>query len=92
MDQLFEYMERQLASVTTGFRRYLYPSINWDNRMLGLVGPRGVGKTTLFLQRINETRGANRSLYVSADHMYFGARTSISTRCISTRPGPANSR
>ena len=75
MDQLFEYMERQLASVTTGFHRYLYPSINWDNRMLGLVGPRGVGKTTLFLQRINETRGANRSLYVSADHMYFADHT-----------------
>lgn len=75
MQQLYEYMNRQLAAVSTGFRRYLYNDLNWDNRMLGLVGPRGVGKTTLFLQHIKETLHADDSLYVSADHLYFANHT-----------------
>ena len=43
MDQLYEYMLRQLAQIPDSFHRYIYDSINWDNRMLGLVGPCGVG-------------------------------------------------
>ena len=71
MDRLYEYMQRQLAMLNTGFHRYLYAEIDWGNRMLGLVGPLGVGKTTLFLQRIKEFHSLADTLYVSADHMYF---------------------
>ena len=71
MNQLYEYERRLLAATPTAFHRYLYPSIRWDNRMLGLVGPRGVGKTTLFLQRIREEHSLYDTLYVTADHMYF---------------------
>lgn len=71
MDRLYEYMERQLNHVTNDFFRYLYPSIRWENRMLGLVGPRGVGKTTLFLQRIKQAHSLANTLYVSADNLYF---------------------
>lgn len=39
--------------------------------MLGLVGPRGVGKTTLFLQRIKQAHSLANTLYVSADNLYF---------------------
>ena len=39
--------------------------------MLGLVGPRGVGKTTLFLQHIQRACPIEKTLYLSADHMYF---------------------
>ena len=71
MYRLYEYMRRQLEQVPTSFHRYLYDEIKWENRMLGIVGPRGVGKTTLFLQRIREAHSTNDSLYVSADHIYF---------------------
>lgn len=71
MNQLYEYERRLLAATPTAFHRYLYPAIRWDNRMLGLVGPRGVGKTTLFLQRIREEHSLSDTLYVTADHMYF---------------------
>lgn len=50
MDRLHEAMNRQLDATPSTFRRYIYPLIKWENRMLCLVGPRGVGKTTLFLQ------------------------------------------
>lgn len=76
---LFEYMQRQLDAVTTTFHRYIYPNISWDNRMLGIVGPRGVGKTTLFLQRIKEMGSPQTTLYVSADHMYFADHTLFDT-------------
>lgn len=71
MERLYEYMNRQLKSVNDEFHRYMYNKINWGNRMLGLVGPRGVGKTTLFLQRIKEHHSSDDTLYVSAEHMYF---------------------
>ena len=79
MDQLYEYMQRQLAHTTSSFYRYIYPSINWENRMLGLVGPRGVGKTTLFLQHIKRTHSLNDTLYISADHMYFSNHSLFDT-------------
>ena len=75
MNQLYEYMARQLEGVTSSFRRYVYDSIDWDSHMLGLVGPRGVGKTTLFLQRVKEAHSSREALYVSADHLYFSTHT-----------------
>lgn len=47
--------------------------------MLGLVGPRGVGKTTLFLQRIKRQKDPASCLFVSADDIYFADRTLIDT-------------
>ena len=75
MDVLYEYMHNQLTRVPRGFTRYQYERINWDARMLALVGPRGVGKTTLFLQRINRVHNDGSALYVSADHLYFATHT-----------------
>lgn len=79
MDELYETMNRLLAHTRCDFFRYLYPVINWDNRMLGLVGPRGVGKTTLFLQRIKSNHEQRDALYVSADNLYFATHTLFDT-------------
>lgn len=52
--------------------RYLYPQFQLNNRLTGLVGPRGVGKTTLLLQYIkNELFKDKTSFYFSADLIYF---------------------
>lgn len=79
MERLYEYMQRQLESTSCAFMRYLYTRVNWDNRMLGIVGPRGVGKTTLFLQRIKQAHSLDNTLYVSADNMYFAEHTLYDT-------------
>jgi hypothetical protein len=50
MDALFEFQENLLRPVTNNFRRYLHNQINWRQRMIGIKGLRGVGKTTLMLQ------------------------------------------
>ncbi len=41
--------------------------------MVGLVGPRGVGKTTLMLQWISERESPERCMYASLDHIYFSS-------------------
>lgn len=69
LDVYFEIQDRLLDSVSTRFRRYLYTAINWNARMIGLTGFRGVGKTTLLLQRLaDELKGTSGFLYISADN------------------------
>ncbi|MDR0799227.1 MAG: AAA family ATPase [Dysgonamonadaceae bacterium] len=75
MEALYQNFEEQLRKTTLDFKRYLYPSINWDSRMFGIVGPRGVGKTTLVLQYIKENRSISDTLYVSMDDLYFANHT-----------------
>jgi len=49
----------------------MYNQIDWDNRLIGLVGPRGVGKTTLMLQHAKEQLPRHSTLFVTAEDMYF---------------------
>jgi hypothetical protein len=72
MINLYQKFETLLQNTTTDFTRYLYDQISWDSRMIGIVGARGVGKTTMILQHIKEHLDSKKALYVSADDMYFG--------------------
>ncbi len=72
MRTLYQKYETLLQYTTTDFKRYLYEDVAWDSRMVGIVGPRGVGKTTMILQYIKENLDRKKALYVSADDMYFG--------------------
>lgn len=63
--------KKLLRETNVSFFRYLYDEIAWDNRMIGIRGPRGVGKTTLMLQRIKQHLDVNDVLYVNADDIYF---------------------
>ncbi len=72
MEILFEFQDNLLRSVTNGFRRYLHWEINWQQRMIGIKGPRGTGKTTVMLQHLKfDLNGAADALYVTADHPWF---------------------
>ena len=51
---LMTYMREQLAFVKLDFKRYLYTKLPWEARLVGLMGPRGVGKSTMILQHISE--------------------------------------
>ena len=79
MEALYQFMEKQLDATASRFVRYKYDAIRWQNRMLGLVGPRGVGKTTLFLQHIKKKHSLRDTLYVTADHLYFSTHTLYET-------------
>ncbi|NLA62351.1 MAG: ATP-binding protein [Bacteroidales bacterium] len=73
MDRLFEYSNKLINEVDDSFVRYLYSEIKWRNRLLGLVGPRGVGKTTLVLQHIQQNLNKADTLYVTAEDFYFAS-------------------
>lgn len=75
MEKLKEYYRKMLQDITTDFLRYLYSGINWESRMIGLVGARGVGKTTLVLQHIKLDLNPDETLYVTADDLYFSSNT-----------------
>ena len=68
---LYNFMDEVLRSTPTYFKRYMYSKVLWNSRLVGIVGPRGVGKSTMMLQYILENRDKGNYLYVSADHTYF---------------------
>ncbi|MBN1652062.1 MAG: AAA family ATPase [Bacteroidales bacterium] len=72
MRTLYQKFEILLQNTTTNFKRYLYDKVSWESRMIGIIGARGVGKTTMILQHIKEKLDSKKALYVSADDMYFG--------------------
>lgn len=71
MNQLQGRFRKLLLETDTRFHRYMYDHIHWDSRMIGLTGPRGVGKTTLVLQYMKEKLPVDVSLYVTAEDFYF---------------------
>jgi uncharacterized protein len=77
MEQLFQYSNQLITQVSTDFKRYIHHDINWQNRLIGLIGPRGVGKTTLVLQYIKENLEASQTLYVTTEDFYFATHSLI---------------
>lgn len=73
MNLLHSRFNKLLLETDTHFHRYMYDRINWSSRMIGLTGPRGVGKTTLILQYIKENLSPGNALYVTAEDFYFAS-------------------
>ena len=72
MEILLEQSERLVAATSTEYKRYLYNTIKWNSRLIGIKGARGTGKTTLLLQWIKELDlSADKAAYFSLDDLYF---------------------
>ena len=71
MQSLFKTFHILLEITPMHFFRSFHESINWDNRLIGLLGPKGVGKSTLLLQHIKKTPATDEALYVQADDFYM---------------------
>lgn len=65
-----ETYRRLLQELRFPHKRYLFHDFNLNNRLTGLVGARGTGKTTLLLQWLKE-HGGKDAFYFSADLVYF---------------------
>ena len=78
LQTLFNNYHRKIEKIDTRFKRYLYDQINWDARIIGIKGARGVGKTTMLLQHIllNYT-DIDKTLYVSLDDLWFTTHSLI---------------
>jgi predicted AAA+ superfamily ATPase len=69
MDVFIRKSERKKAEVLIDFERYLSREIDWNQRLILLLGHRGVGKTTLILQQLKKDTA--KSVYISLDDYYF---------------------
>ncbi len=70
METLYKYQNQLLTSTKFLFRRALLDQVNWNERLVGLLGPRGVGKTTILLQHLAEqSDGGGSYLYVTLDNL-----------------------
>ena len=77
MDKLFEKSRAKVAEVSTTYVRRIHDEIAWEDRMVAIVGARGVGKTTLVLQHIQLYDNQATSLYVTADDLWFTSNTLV---------------
>lgn len=73
MEALYEKFRQKLAWVETRFIRSLMGEIDWNARLIGIKGPRGVGKTTLLLQyiKLHLDQELQSTLYISLDNIWF---------------------
>lgn len=72
MEELLNVSEQLIDQVPLDFSRSLYDHIPWTQRLIGIKGARGTGKTTLLLQYLRKAElNKNEKLYVSLDDIYF---------------------
>lgn len=72
MENLIRTSQWLVNLIDTSTHRYLFNHISWDSRQVMIKGARGVGKTTMLLQRIKEQFGlSEKALYASCDNMWF---------------------
>jgi uncharacterized protein len=70
LEKLYEFSNLYFSLPTPSFKRYLYNQIDFASKMIGILGQRGVGKTTLIRQLAhNYDLPASKILYISADNI-----------------------
>ncbi len=69
MNRFIFKSEKKRNEVTDTFVRYLWKEVDWSQRLILLLGHRGVGKTTLLLQQMKSDTA--KSIYLSLDDYYF---------------------
>lgn len=75
MESLFNTFRIKLSLTPMSYFRSFHDIINWDSRLICIMGQKGVGKSTLMLQHIKKHNDLSETLYVSADNMYFAGHT-----------------
>lgn len=77
MDILISHFKRRYDAVSTDIVRSCINEIAWDECLSAIVGPRGVGKTTIILQYIKQRYKDNLSevLYATIEDLYFSSHT-----------------
>jgi len=79
MQSFFETHKYLLEHLKAPVRRELMNEIDWDHRLIGIKGARGVGKTTFLLDYAKAHFGLDKScLYVNLNNLYFTERSIIS--------------
>lgn len=74
----YQQTQAAAAAVATNYIREIAYRIDWQQRLIAIRGPRGVGKTTLLLQQIkNNHRHSTEALYLTLDDFFFTEQSLI---------------
>lgn len=80
MDIVIETYNRLLKEVIPLYQRKFYDDFKMDSRFVGIIGARGVGKTTFLIHYLRQHFShSSQALYVSADNLYFVEHTLLET-------------
>ncbi len=72
LSRLYSMSARRVRDVSVRYFRHLMGRIDWENRLILLMGARGTGKTTILLQRMKTAfPDPQKALYLSLDHLWF---------------------
>lgn len=77
MKNLVAKFRNVLKNVDTSYVRNIHDTIPWDDRLIAILGARGVGKTTLVLQHIKLYEDIGTTLFVYADDLWFSTHTLV---------------
>ncbi|MBP1676749.1 MAG: hypothetical protein H6Q20_1308 [Bacteroidetes bacterium] len=78
MEAFYKTHQYLVEHVQSPIRRQLMDEINWNHRLIGIKGCRGVGKTTFLLQYAKDNFGTDRScLYINFNNFYFTQHTLV---------------
>ncbi|MEA3352909.1 MAG: AAA family ATPase [Campylobacterota bacterium] len=68
LQNLKAYQLNYLRVLKTNYKRYIHDVVDFDQKLIGIVGARGVGKTTFLLQYLKQNNlPLSKKLYFSAD-------------------------
>lgn len=80
MEDLNQKSKLIVSSTSLKMIRSKYDEIDWDSRLVGILGARGTGKSTLVLQYLKKAYGlSDRAAYWSLDDIYFSNHSLIET-------------
>jgi len=82
MDELLHKSTLLLQHVRMDYVRGLHAQVHWQSRVIGIMGARGTGKTTLLLQHLHGISSKEKALYVSMDDLYFTTHTLVETAAL----------
>ncbi len=70
LDYIQQYSIALLQSNRVAYRRYFFESVDFNEKLIGVIGDRGIGKTTFLLQYLQSLpQPLHKKLYVTAEHL-----------------------
>jgi predicted AAA+ superfamily ATPase len=76
INKLIKYSILKLSYDLPKYKRFLFKKIDFNAKLIGLIGARGAGKTTLILQYLKELNlNSDEAIYISCDHPLVASKT-----------------
>lgn len=74
LEHLQQYSFILLQNLKIEYKRYFFDEVDFNNKLIGIIGDRGIGKTTFLLQHLKALDlPLEKKLYISAEHLLLSS-------------------